>query len=148
MSVGDENELEREFFPREQVEHPAAIRASVEGDGLAAGAVKGEVAVHSHVLERGVEAGEAGDLNGLGTPRFVAHGGKRIGPDVQHRSDGAGGGFVPSALAEAGDGGGGDAGLGGDLLVGEFQAAHGFADDVGGGVFEWFEGGHGERGGW
>ena len=145
MGVGDEDELEREFFPREQVEHLAAICAGVERDGLAAGAVEGEVAVHSHVLERGVEAGEAGDFDGLGTPRFVPHRGKRIGPDAQHRSDGAGGGLVPSALAQAGDGGGGDAGLRGDLLVGEFQSAHGFTDDVGGSVFEWDDGGHGKK---
>ena len=135
VGVGEEDEFEVQFFLGEKGEHAAAIRAGVEGDGCTAG-VPREVGVHGHVLEGRVELREAVERDGRGRVGAVAERGERVRFQTERRSDGAGGGLVPRAVAQFVHGFGGHAGGGGELGVADLESAHRLADDVAEGVFE------------
>ena len=131
VSVGEEDGADAELLGGDEAKHIVTVSAGVEDGGFFGAGIPNEVAVDRHVLEWGVEHGEAPFKKRLlGIPRTMGEGLEGVGRKPKVTGDAADDQDVDHATLDGGELRQGDLSAGGELGVGDFHSALGFVDDV------------------
>jgi hypothetical protein len=94
VAMRDENIAQSETLGVQNVQHTLASGARVERRGYLGSGIPDEVAIHGHVIERGVERSEtSGEVRLLRIPSFVRQGLECLGGESQVTSHPPGNGI-------------------------------------------------------
>ena len=137
VGMGEEDEIQLEFFIPDEIDHGGGIGPGIEGDGLVCSGIPNEVGVDIHdALVVGGKAPKTGDAPGFGPPRLPGQLDEGFGVQFEGGGDRAQGLLLGGALQGIVDLRGFKPGLACELVCIDSATGDGLGNDIFGAVFE------------